>query len=119
MEAARAVLEAADVQLEITGVPALSNLHPAEETVLALALREAVTNIVRHAKAHTCRLRFAVERGRHSLVIEDDGQHAVEREGNGLRGMRERVESMGGRLLLEREHGTRLSIELPDTGSAS
>jgi two-component system sensor histidine kinase DesK len=119
MEAARAVLEAADVRLEITGVPALSNLHPAEETVLALALREAVTNIVRHAKAHTCRLRFAVEKGRHSLVIEDDGQHAVEREGNGLRGMRERVESMGGRLLLEREHGTRLSIELPDTGSAS
>jgi two-component system sensor histidine kinase DesK len=119
MKAARAVLEAAGVRLEITGVPASSSLHPAEETVLALALREAVTNIVRHAQANTCRLRFAVEKGRHSLVIEDDGQHAVAREGNGLRGMRERVESMGGRLMLEREHGTRLSIELPTTGSAS
>jgi two-component system sensor histidine kinase DesK len=35
------------------------------------------------------------------------------REGNGLRGMRERVESLGGQLQLERDGGTRLLIELP------
>lgn len=118
MEAAQKVLSAAGVELYVEGAPLPAKLHPAEETVLALALREAVTNIVRHAQAHTCRLCFAMENGRHSLVIEDDGQHAVAQEGNGLRGMRERVEAMGGRLLLEREHGTRLSIELPATGSA-
>lgn len=119
MEAAKRALSAAGVELHIEGTPAPAKLHPAEETVLALALREAVTNVVRHAQARTCTLRFAMEKGRHTLVIEDDGLHTVTCEGNGLRGMRERVESMGGRLLLEREHGTRLSIELPATGSAS
>jgi two-component system sensor histidine kinase DesK len=119
MEAAKRALSAAGVELHVEGTPKPASLHPAEETVLALALREAVTNVVRHAQAHTCTLRFAMAGDRHSLVIEDDGMHAAAHEGNGLRGMRERVESMGGRLLLEREHGTRLSIELPATGSAS
>lgn len=113
MDAARNALAAAGVRLEVEGSPARDNLRAAEETVLALALREAVTNIVRHAGASTCRLRFTGQNGRHSLVIEDDGQHEFVREGNGLRGMRERVESLGGKLKLEREHGTRLLIELP------
>ncbi len=115
MQAARNALSAAGVSLELEGVPPAGSLRPAEETVLALAVREAVTNVVRHAQASTCRLRFAAQNGRHTLVIEDDGQHASAHEGNGLRGMRERVESLGGRLQLDRDHGTRLSIELPAT----
>ncbi len=52
-------------------------------------------------------------------MIEDDGQHMAMYEGNGLRGMRERVESLGGTFQLDREHGTRLLIELPaGAGSA-
>jgi two-component system sensor histidine kinase DesK len=113
MDAARNALTAAGVRFEVEGVPAAGSLRPAEETVLALALREAVTNVVRHAQAQTCKLRFTVQNGRHSLTIEDDGQHTAVREGNGLRGMRERVESLGGTFQLEREHGTRLLIELP------
>lgn len=113
MEAARNALSAAGVRLEVEGAPVHGSLGPAEETVLALAVREAVTNVVRHAHASTCRLRFAAQAGRNVLVIEDDGQHASASEGNGLRGMRERVESLGGRLELERDHGTRLLIELP------
>lgn len=112
-DAARKALTAAGVRFEIEGMPASGTLRPAEETVLALALREAVTNVVRHAQAQTCRLRFTVENGRHSLAIEDDGRHTSLHEGNGLRGMRERVESIGGTFQLQREHGTRLLIELP------
>jgi two-component system, NarL family, sensor histidine kinase DesK len=120
MDAARNVLTAAGVHFEVEGAPAGGALRPAEETVLALALREAVTNVVRHAQARTCKLRFTVQNGRHSLQIEDDGQHTAIYEGNGLRGMRERVESLGGTFQLEREHGTRLLIELPTVaGSAS
>lgn len=118
MDAARNALTAAGVRFEVGGLPKAGSLLPAEETVLGLALREAVTNVVRHSQASTCRLRFDAENGRRSLIIEDDGMHASEREGNGLRGMRERVESLGGTLLLERDHGTRLEIELPAaTGS--
>jgi len=118
IEAARRTLDTASVTLIVDSASATNaGLSAAEETVLALALREAVTNIVRHAKATTCRLRFINEEGRRRLVVEDDGQHPLAREGNGLRGMRERVESLGGHLSLERgiarECGTRLLIDLP------
>jgi len=114
IESARRALDAAGVTL-LAEFPAESGsaLSAAEETVLALALREAVTNIVRHARAKTCRLHFVIQDGHRRLMVEDDGRHELLREGNGLRGMRERVESIGGHLSLTREQGTRLLIELP------
>jgi two-component system sensor histidine kinase DesK len=118
IEAARLTLDAAGVTLvaESTQTPT-APLSAKEETALALVLREAVTNIVRHARATTCRLRFITEAGHRRLVVEDDGEHVATREGNGLRGMRERIESLGGQFSLERgiaqNHGTRLTVELP------
>jgi two-component system sensor histidine kinase DesK len=114
IEAARLTLDAAGVTLILDSEPTTaSHLSAAEETALALALREAVTNIVRHARATTCHLRFIADAGRRRLVVEDNGEHAIAREGNGLRGMRERIESLGGQLSLEHDNGTRLLIELP------
>jgi len=114
IEAARRTLDAAGVTLIAESLPvATTALTAAEETVLALVLREAITNIVRHAKAKTCRLHFLSEQGKRRLLVEDDGQHPLLREGNGLRGMRERVEAIGGHISLERDRGTRILIELP------
>lgn len=116
IETARSTLDAAGVALVTTPMPA-NALSPQEETALSLALREAVTNIVRHAHATTCHLRWIAEAGQRKLVIEDDGPHTIKREGNGLSGMRERIESLGGRFLIEsstdNSHGTRLILELP------
>jgi two-component system sensor histidine kinase DesK len=53
--------------------------------------------------------------GFHTLLVEDDGAHSVRHEGNGLRGMRERVQALGGRFNIQSDHGTRLLIELPIT----
>ena len=113
IESARGTLAAAGVTLVTGGDLKPATLTAAEETVLALALREAVTNIVRHAQATSCRLRLVFEHGLHRLSIEDNGPHSIAREGNGLRGMRERVESLGGQLSLTRAGGTHLLIELP------
>jgi two-component system sensor histidine kinase DesK len=114
MELARNTLQAAGVVLSCeTPVP---HLRAAEETVLCLAVREAVTNIVRHAQATHCRMRFTVSSdGFHSLLITDDGPHPSLQEGNGLRGMRERVQSLGGRLSITTDPGVSLLIELPQT----
>ena len=114
IDAARSTLASAGVTLLTEGpLRPAPTLSAAEETVLALALREAVTNIVRHAGASTCHLRLLVHNGQHQLFIEDDGRHATAREGNGLRGMRERVEALGGQLSLTRNAGTSLTIDLP------
>ena len=123
IEAARRTLDAAGVMLLTENNPGRESFTPQEETALALALREAVTNIVRHARATTCRLCYISQAGLRRLVVEDDGQYAVVREGNGLRGMRERIESLGGHFSLEQgiaqNHGTRLIIELPQREAAA
>jgi two-component system sensor histidine kinase DesK len=116
MELARNTLQAAGIALACESP--LPQLNAAEETVLCLAVREAVTNIVRHAKATHCRIRFTTSAdGYHSLLISDDGAHPNLQEGNGLRGMRERVQSLGGRLSITTDAGVSLLIELPQTNS--
>lgn len=71
------------------------SLSPARETVLALAVREAVTNVVRYAGAKQCRVTLQESEGNCLLEIQDDGRGGSQREGNGIRGMRERVEALG------------------------
>ncbi len=119
VEQARLTLVAAGVALTCETPP--PSLKAREETVLSLAVREAVTNIVRHAHATKCTMRFATTAdGFTSLEVYDNGSAAQSstREGNGLRGMRERVQELGGRFHIEAGSieagpGTRLVIELP------
>jgi two-component system sensor histidine kinase DesK len=94
-------------------------LTPRHEATLSLVLREAVTNIVRHAGASECSIEVSTAKDSTQLVIADDGRGDIRQEGNGLRGMRERVRELGGSLSLESHRGTRLRIELPQfSGSA-
>jgi two-component system sensor histidine kinase DesK len=108
---AKATLETAGVAVKCeTARIELPALH---ESVLSMAVREAVTNVVRHAHAHTCRMQLGQQNGSCRLQIEDDGRGGTMVEGNGLRGMRERVEMLGGTLLRDSQSGTRLTITLP------
>ena len=108
---ARKTLETAGVVVhsDISELP----LTPAQETVLALALREAITNVVRHAQAQQCSVRLQREDDVCTLEIADNGRGADAPEGNGLRGMRERLEALGGSLQRQIQSGTRLVIHLP------
>jgi two-component system, NarL family, sensor histidine kinase DesK len=108
---ARRTLDAAGVSLDSQGDGV--RLDPTHESVLSLVLREAVTNILRHAGASRCRLVLAADEGRTLLRVEDDGRGAIRHEGNGLRGMRERIEALGGRLEIDSRQGTRLTAEIP------
>ncbi len=110
---AKRTLAAAGVQMTFLDAAGRQAPDAAEETVLSLAVREAVTNIVRHAEATHCRIALSETNGFHVLSVEDDGGNRVRHEGNGLRGMRERVEAMGGRFWVVSEAGTKLIVELP------
>ncbi len=106
-------LLAADVKLTTSLAPV--NLSPSQVNVLCLALREAVTNIVRHAHASVCYVALFEEDRTIHFTIEDNGLGGQIREGNGLRGMRERLESMSGtvKLTASANRGTSLEITLP------
>ncbi len=108
---ARKTLETAGIAVDsdLAELP----LSPAQETVLALALREAITNVVRHAQARRCSVQLRRENDVCTLEIADNGRGADAPEGNGLRGMRERLEALGGSLQRQTQAGTRLVIHLP------
>lgn len=82
------------------------------ETALALTLREAVTNIQRHAHARTARVEFVIEAGEAVLRIVDDGRGGAISPGNGLSGMRERIEALGGRLRIDSKKGEGTHLEI-------
>ena len=86
---------------------------PDREAVLALCLREAITNVVRHAAAGRCRATLAREDRWIRLTVEDDGRGGSVREGAGLAGMRERVEQVGGEMTIETERGVSLTVRIP------
>src|SRR5215831_15698999 len=109
---AKATLETAGVAVQCDAATSVQ-LPAIEESVLSLAVREGVTNVVRHARASNCRLRLEQQNGSCRLEIADDGQGFVSVEGNGLRGMRERVEMLGGTLERKNKSGTMLVIILP------
>jgi two-component system, NarL family, sensor histidine kinase DesK len=113
LQRAQSALESAGVAVNTDSIEV--PLTPAQESVAALIMREAVTNVVRHAQAQHCSLRVARNDGTCVLEIQDDGCGGFANEGNGLRGMRERVEALGGTFRYKTSAGTKLSFEFPLT----
>jgi two-component system, NarL family, sensor histidine kinase DesK len=85
------------------------------ETALALSLREAATNIRRHAGASGVTIRVRNESAAVVVEVADDGHGGRIVPGNGLNGMRERLGSVGGTLTLEpnKDRGTLLRASVP------
>ena len=94
-------------------------LSAAVEVAAYRIIQEALTNVVRHAEARTCSIRFALDEAaaRLTLEIRDDG-HGLPSErgtGVGLTSMRERAEELGGFCRVEAlaTGGTRVCAALP------
>ena len=88
------------------------------ETVLYRVVQEALTNIVKHARAQRVSIVLQAKPGKVTVVIEDDGRGFSTGEessdGLGLIGMRERVALVGGRLEVESSSaGTTIVVEVP------
>jgi two-component system sensor histidine kinase DesK len=131
LHSARELLVAADIGYRFEGDGnAEETLPTAIESVLAWTVREGVTNIIRHSRAHHCLIRMTREQ--HSVQVEviDDGigtspseaqpQGAVFPEGSGkgghgLHGLGERVNALGGRLKAgpNAGGGFRLAVSVP------
>ena len=115
LKQAKATLETAGVTVKSETEPV--NLTPAQESIAALIVREAVTNVVRHASAQNCLLKLAHLKDKCLIEIQDDGQGSLGSEGTGLRGMRERIAALGGTLERVNDKGTKLIIQVPLTSA--
>lgn len=111
LEHARVALKAAAVTLDVDGTP--PSLPPVQEAVLAMVVREAVTNVIRHAEATSCRIVVRAEVGEAFLEVRDNGRGGRFEDGGGIEGMRARLAAAGGRLEIVTEYGTRVRAWLP------
>jgi PAS domain S-box-containing protein len=106
----------------------LSGTPPSPELAIACfrVAQEALTNVIRHAAAPHVWIELSQSESVLELVVRDDGvgfdmiltqDKAARRESLGLLGMRERVEILGGTLLVESEpgRGTRLRVSFPSS----
>jgi two-component system sensor histidine kinase DesK len=109
VELAAAPRVLADAGIETRVVGEVADTDPRHRTLLAWVLRESVTNVVRHAAARS----VVIELGQHGITVTDDGSGPTGPEGNGLRGMRERVQDAGGTLAVrDAAPGTRVEVVL-------
>ena len=118
---ARTVGETAGLTVETSAGGLDGRLAPELETLAFRVLQEGLTNAVRHAAASHIQLAARREGELLSLVVEDDGCGFAAGEvvdGFGLRGLRDRVELVGGRLVVETRPGagTRLAAAVPLAG---
>ena len=106
---AREVLRAAGILGELP--PTVAESDPELSELFGWVVREAVTNVVRHSRANHVRITL----GPRFVEVYDDGRGAVlGAGGNGLRGLRERVEAAGGTLaVMSGFTGFRLRVEVP------
>jgi signal transduction histidine kinase len=99
-------------------------LPPEIETALFRAVQEAITNIVKHARAETVLIQCATTPKAVTIEIEDDGQGfdpasisdtAASGRGLGLAGIRERMEILGGDAMIDSApgRGTRVVLTVP------
>ncbi len=97
----------------------LPTLPDATAIGLFRILQESLTNVMRHAEAHTVELTLSLDAGVLCMTVADDGKGFDQRQERpasfGLVGMRERVLIMGGRLHLDSTlgEGTTLRIDIP------
>jgi two-component system, NarL family, sensor histidine kinase DesK len=113
LASARLLLESSAIRLDYGALP--DSLPQDVERVLALVIREAVTNIHRHAAATEASVRFTRSNEKIEMQISDNGKGGLSAHGNGINGMCERVRSVGGNMEIESppRHGTRLRVAIP------
>jgi two-component system sensor histidine kinase DesK len=116
---AQVALTAAAVTPDLPAEPDLTGVPEESESALAWALREAVTNVVRHSGARRCTVdlvrRQTLDGPVLELIVEDDGSGGSGAgPGNGLTGLAERLEKAGGSLDAGgTRHGFRLVARVP------
>ncbi|EPY7710063.1 sensor histidine kinase [Bacillus cereus group sp. Bc256] len=116
LEQIKAILQAANVELEIKQETSASSLSPIEQNILGMCLREAVTNVVKHSKATRCIVSVLESQGELILTVEDNGIGLADQnhDGNGIRGMKERIALIDGFVELGTINpGTLLTVKVP------
>ncbi|AOZ92727.1 sensor histidine kinase [Paenibacillus crassostreae] len=109
------ILDNADIIYSFEGDASLVGVPDLTQNILSLCLREAITNIVKHSQAKNCNVRVEHKQAHVILIISDDGIGLLEdhHDGNGMKGMQERLSLMDGSITITSDKGITLRITIP------
>jgi signal transduction histidine kinase len=105
----------APIPVTVSGVPEV-RLPPPVEAAAYFVVAESLTNVAKYARANAAQVRLDSAPGLVRVAIADDGVGGADpRAGSGIRGLRDRVEALDGRLeiLSPPGRGTTVTAELP------
>lgn len=114
------ILKAAGIECLVEGVPDSADTTLLAENVLSMCLKEAVNNVVKHSQAEQCIITIESSLSECVLKVRDNGVGIAALNekflirGNGLRGMKERVEFVNGSLAVISHEGTVVVIKVPN-----
>lgn len=108
-------LQAAEIESELTIELEDEKVPLLTQNIISLCLKEAVTNIIRHSAATISKVLIQQRLGEIELIMQDNGKgvKAEETQGNGLKGMRERLELVDGKWSMTSDSGTTIHIIVP------
>ncbi|MBY0120442.1 sensor histidine kinase [Bacillus sp. S/N-304-OC-R1] len=112
------ILAAAQIEFICETELKFSNISIFLENILSMCMKEAVTNVVKHSKATVCQISFEQTLNEICIKIEDNGigigNNYELSKGNGLLGIKERLEFVNGSLEISDNNGTAIIMKVPN-----
>lgn len=116
VELSKDILKNAGIELVVKDEGDMFTLSNVAETMLALSVREAITNIIKHSAADQCTITPYIETEYYCIQVSDNGLGNLRQgEGNGLQTMKERMTMLQGDMYMTASpgHGTVITLKVP------
>lgn len=111
------LLQAAEIELILKQQVTLQHVSLFLENILSMCLKEAVTNVVKHSQGSICQITISQSESGITILVSDNGIGMKNRKnqtkGNGLQGIKERLEFVNGSMEILNEDGTTLMMSVP------
>ncbi|MNZ91494.1 Sensor histidine kinase DesK [compost metagenome] len=120
MELSKDILHKAGIELVIKDDGSMLPLSNVAETMAALSIREAITNVIKHSEANQCTITAYIESEYYYIQVSDNGNGSMRQgEGNGLQSMRERMAMLQGDMYITSspDRGTDITFKVPLTSN--
>ena len=107
------VLKDANIQFELKNIRKVNVLTPTKQSILSMILREAINNVIKHAKASKIYCEMIQEDNNLYLIIQDNGKGCNTTEDFKLKSIENRVQLLKGKLEIKSKNGMHIRIMIP------
>lgn len=107
------ILKDANIQFELKNIRKVNVLTPTKQSILSMILREAINNVIKHAKASKIYCEMIQEDNNLYLIIQDNGKGCNTTEDFKLKSIENRVKLLKGKLEIKSKNGMHIRIMIP------